>query len=166
MYRHVVCNWECKFFSFFHVQLKLRMGMAHGERIAQCQHIKLVTNRSLPVQIDGGKYMYGVLRMFVPFLSPASQVHTCTCSLIRLHWQPQCRVHAPRTPLLIPLIPLTPMHACTRTHTHTHAHAHTRTRTHTHTHAHARTRTHTHTHIRTHAHTHTHTQRRASSNPQ
>ena len=32
------------------------MGMAHGERIAQCEHIKLITDRSLPVQIDGGKY--------------------------------------------------------------------------------------------------------------
>lgn len=26
---------------------------AHGERIAQCQHIKLYTFVSLPVQIDG-----------------------------------------------------------------------------------------------------------------
>ena len=26
---------------------------AHGERIAQCQHIKLHTLTSLPVQIDG-----------------------------------------------------------------------------------------------------------------
>ena len=26
---------------------------AHGERIAQCQHIKLITTTSLPVQIDG-----------------------------------------------------------------------------------------------------------------
>ena len=58
---------------FFHVQLKLRMGMAHGERIAQCEHIKLITARSLPVQIDGGKY--SVLQMHVPFPSPISQEH-------------------------------------------------------------------------------------------
>ena len=31
------------------------MGLARGERIAQCEHIKLVTDRSFPVQIDGGK---------------------------------------------------------------------------------------------------------------
>ena len=37
------------------------MGVAHGERIAQCEHIKLITDRSLPVQIDGGKY--GVLQI-------------------------------------------------------------------------------------------------------
>ena len=29
------------------------MNLAHGERIAQCQHIKLKTTMSLPVQIDG-----------------------------------------------------------------------------------------------------------------
>ena len=30
------------------------MGIARGERIAQCRHIKMVTNVSLPIQIDGG----------------------------------------------------------------------------------------------------------------
>ncbi len=37
------------------VQPKLQLGI-HGERIAQCEHIKLVTTRSLPVQIDGGTW--------------------------------------------------------------------------------------------------------------
>lgn len=32
---------------------KLQMGIARGERIAQCRHIKMVTNISLPIQIDG-----------------------------------------------------------------------------------------------------------------
>jgi diacylglycerol kinase (ATP) len=32
---------------------KLQMGMSHGERIAQCEHIKMYTMKSLPVQIDG-----------------------------------------------------------------------------------------------------------------
>ena len=33
------------------------MGLAHGERIAQCEHINLVMDRSFPVQIDGGKIL-------------------------------------------------------------------------------------------------------------
>ena len=37
----------------FSLQPKLVMNLAHGERIAQCQHIKLKTTMSLPVQIDG-----------------------------------------------------------------------------------------------------------------
>jgi len=37
------------------VQPKLKVGLAHGERIAQCQHIKLIMDRSFPVQIDGGQ---------------------------------------------------------------------------------------------------------------
>ena len=36
------------------MQPKLQVGIAHGERIAQCEHIKLITERSFPVQIDGG----------------------------------------------------------------------------------------------------------------
>jgi len=50
--------------------VKLQVGLAHGERIAQCEHIKLITDRSLPVQIDGGKWgvlqldlYYGVLKI-------------------------------------------------------------------------------------------------------
>ena len=35
-------------------QGKLQMGIARGERIAQCRHIKMVTDVSLPIQIDGG----------------------------------------------------------------------------------------------------------------
>jgi len=37
------------------IQVKLQLGLARGERIAQCEHVKLITDRSLPVQIDGGK---------------------------------------------------------------------------------------------------------------
>ena len=36
-------------------QPKLVMGLVHGERIAQCQHVKLITKRSFPIQVDGGK---------------------------------------------------------------------------------------------------------------
>ena len=71
-------------------------------------------------------------------------------------------------------VPLTHVHAYTRTHRrnmhtqhtniHTHTqtdrHTHTHTRTHTHTHAHTRTRV--ATHIHTHTHTHTHVSREAS----
>ena len=39
----------------FNFQGKLQMGIARGERIAQCRHIKMVTGISLPIQIDGGK---------------------------------------------------------------------------------------------------------------
>ena len=36
-------------------QSKLQMGNTRGKRIAQCKHIKMVTNISLPIEIDGGK---------------------------------------------------------------------------------------------------------------
>jgi diacylglycerol kinase (ATP) len=32
---------------------KLQVNMSHGERIAQCEHIKMHTTKALPVQIDG-----------------------------------------------------------------------------------------------------------------
>ncbi|XP_064397829.1 diacylglycerol kinase zeta-like isoform X2 [Halichondria panicea] len=32
---------------------KLHIGLAHGERLAQCQHVKIMTTKALPVQIDG-----------------------------------------------------------------------------------------------------------------
>ena len=50
-------NWERRLTDvhLLFLQPKLQMGIAHGERIAQCEHIKLVTERSLPVQIDGGE---------------------------------------------------------------------------------------------------------------
>ena len=35
-------------------QAKLHVGLAHGERLAQCQHVKIMTTKALPVQIDGG----------------------------------------------------------------------------------------------------------------
>ena len=40
------------------LQAKLQVNMSHGERIAQCEHIKMHTTKALPVQIDGGIYMY------------------------------------------------------------------------------------------------------------
>ena len=74
--------------TLFHIQLKLRVGMAHGERIAQGEHIKLVTDRSLPVQLDGGKY--GVLQMHVPFpitnkKSIFTYAHTHTSTYVNTH---------------------------------------------------------------------------------
>ena len=48
--RYVVTEWVLFHTCVF--QPKLYMN-AHGERIAQCQHIKLITTASLPVQIDG-----------------------------------------------------------------------------------------------------------------
>ena len=39
-------------YNVFFFQPKLLLG-AHGERIAHCQHVKLYTYTSLPVQIDG-----------------------------------------------------------------------------------------------------------------
>ena len=36
-------------------QPKLQAGLAHGERIAQCMHIKLTTHKCIPVQVDGGE---------------------------------------------------------------------------------------------------------------
>ena len=43
-------NYRLNFFFFF--QPKLYVSTS-GDRIAQCQHIKLITTTSLPVQIDG-----------------------------------------------------------------------------------------------------------------
>lgn len=31
------------------------VGLTHGERIAHCEHIKLVTEKAFPIQIDGGE---------------------------------------------------------------------------------------------------------------
>ena len=39
------------------LQAKLQVNMSHGERIAQCEHIKMYTTKALPVQIDGGTYI-------------------------------------------------------------------------------------------------------------
>ena len=46
------------FYHFIEIDLgELQVGKANAVRLAQCEHVKICTDKTLPVQIDGGTYV-------------------------------------------------------------------------------------------------------------
>ena len=97
------------------LQPVLQAGLAHGERIAQCVHIKLRTKKCIPVQIDGGMLCFArasllhAVNVSRPFCVHLQAIfHTCTymytnCMLIAMLTKKMYHANAPGTVLVYTL---------------------------------------------------------------
>ena len=73
-------------FCTVHIQqAMLQVGLGHGVRIAQCQHVKMTTTKCIPVQVDGGKCRTNTCSQSV-----YSTVSPCACAV--LLWDTSCPV--------------------------------------------------------------------------